>query len=298
MSMFVVILKATVEILVLASFFYMILRVLRGSRGMRMLVTIIGILIFLQFSARYLGLQTLGWLCTQIFFYLPFFLAVVFQAEIRRVLVMMNVSKLRYIKTQENIDGGRDQKLTLILMPILTHLSKNHTGALIAVEQEVGLQGICETGKFLNAPLDKDNSLLETIFYEGTPLHDGGVVIRGETIVAASCVFPLCDTDDEKKDPRWGMRHQAALGLSEQSDAVVLVVSEETGRISLAYNGKMTEIGSNEELMRKSLNQNLHVVTAEENYPMLMEMYHFFANMGQQIRRNLGLMKKHKSEQG
>ena len=296
MSMFIIILKASVEILVLASLFYMIMRVLRGSRGMRMLVTIISMLIVLQFSAHFFELQTLGWLCTQIFFYLPFFLVVVFQAEIRRVLMMMNVSKLREVKAQEGNDGEKDQKLTLILMPILTHLSKNHTGALIAVEQEVGLQGICDTGKILNAPLDKDNTLLETIFYEGTPLHDGGVVIRGETIVAASCVFPLCDTDEELKDPTWGMRHQAALGLSEQSDAVVLVVSEETGKISLAYNGKMTEIGNNEELMRRSMNQNLHVVTAEENYPVLMELFHFFMNMGQQMRRNLGLMKSKSSE--
>ena len=292
MGAFSNILKASVEILVLACLFYMILRVLRGSRGMRMLVTIVVLLIVLQFSAHFFELQTLGWLCGQIFFYLPFFLVVVFQAEIRRVLLMMNVSKLRDMKTHEANDGETDQKLTLILMPILMRLSKSRMGALIAVEQEVGLQGICDSGKILNAPLEKDNSLLETIFYEGSPLHDGGVVIRGDTIVAASCVFPLCDTDEELKDSSWGMRHQAALGLSEQSDAVVLVVSEETGRISLAYNGKMSEIGNDPERMRKMMNQNLHVVTAEEDYPILMELYHCILNMGQQIRRNLGLMKK------
>ena len=292
MGVFSIFIKASIEILVLASMFYMIMRVLRGSRGMRMLVTIVVTLIILQFSAHFFELQTLGWLCGQIFFYLPFFLVVVFQAEIRRVLLMMNVSKLRDMKTHEANDGETDQKLTLILMPILIRLSKSRMGALIAVEQEVGLQGICETGKILNAPLDKDNTLLETIFYEGSPLHDGGVVIRGDTIVAASCVFPLCDTDEELKDSSWGMRHQAALGLSEQSDAVVLVVSEETGRISLAYNGKMSEIGNDTERMRKMMNQNLHVVTAEEDYPILMELYHCLLNMGQQIRRNLGLMKK------
>lgn len=293
MGMLKIGIKASVEILVLACLFYMIMRVLRGSRGMRMLVTIIVTLIVLQFSAHFFELQTLGWLCGQIFFYLPFFLVVVFQAEIRRVLLMMNVSKLRDMKThEENNDGETDQKLTLILMPILIRLSKSRMGALIAVEQEVGLQGICETGKIINAPLDRDNSMLETIFFEGSPLHDGGVIIRRETIVAASCVFPLCDTDEELKDPSWGMRHQAALGLSEQSDAVVLVVSEETGRISLAYNGKMREIGNDTEQMRKLMNQNLHVVTAEEDYPILMELYHCLLNMGQQIRRNLGLMKK------
>ena len=287
------ILKASVEILVLACLFYMILRVLRGSRGMRMLVTIVVMLIVLQFGAHFFELQTLGWLCGQIFFYLPFFLVVIFQAEIRRVLLMMNVSKLRDIKThEESNDGETDQKLTLILMPILMRLSKNRMGALIAVEQEVGLQGICDTGKIINAPLEKDNSLLETIFYEGSPLHDGGVVIRGDTIVAASCVFPLCDTDEELKDSSWGMRHQAALGLSEQSDAVVLVVSEESGKISLAYNGKMREIGNDTEQMRRVMNQNLHVITAEEDYPILMELYHCILNMGQQVRRNLGLMKK------
>ena len=292
MNMFTVILKASVEILVLASLFYMIMRVLRGSRGMRMLVTIVVVLIILQFSAHFFELQTLGWLCSQIFFYLPFFLVVVFQLEIRRVLMMMNVSKLRDMKTHEINDGEKDQKLTLILMPILMRLSKSRMGALIAVEQEVGLQGICDSGKLLNAPLDKDNNLLETIFYEGSPLHDGGVIIRGETIVAASCVFPLCDTNEDLQDSSWGMRHQAALGLSEQSDAVVLVVSEETGRISLAYNGKMTEIGNDTERMRKMMNQNLHVVTAEEDYPILMEVYHCILNLGQLIRHDLKLTKK------
>ena len=95
MGIFSNILKASVEILVLACLFYMILRVLRGSRGMRMLVTVVVVLIVLQFSAHFFELQTLGWLCGQIFFYLPFFLVVVFQAEIRRGLLMMNVSKLR-----------------------------------------------------------------------------------------------------------------------------------------------------------------------------------------------------------
>ena len=114
MGVFSNILKASVEILVLACLFYMILRVLRGSRGMRMLVTIVVMLIVLQFSAHFFELQTLGWLCGQIFFYLPFFLVVVFQAEIRRVLLMMNVSKLRDMKTHEANDGETDQKLTLI----------------------------------------------------------------------------------------------------------------------------------------------------------------------------------------
>ena len=104
MGIFSNILKASVEILVLACLFYMILRVLRGSRGMRMLVTVVVVLIVLQFSAHFFELQTLGWLCEKIFFYLPFFLVVVFQAEIRRVLLMMNVSKLRDMKTHEAND--------------------------------------------------------------------------------------------------------------------------------------------------------------------------------------------------
>jgi diadenylate cyclase len=118
---------------------------------------------------------------------------------------------------------------------VVSSLSRTKTGAIIAIERQISLEPFCENGTLLNAPLV--GRLLSSIFFPNAPLHDGGVVIRGETILAARCVFPL----SPREDIGFGMRHRAALGLSEQTDAVVVVVSEETGAVSIAYDGRLIQ---------------------------------------------------------
>lgn len=242
-----------IEILILAVVYYYVIQVLRGTRGMVMICTVIGLLLATWFTAKLCHFHVLEWLLEKTVSFLPFFIVVVLQPEIRRLLTMVQARTSRLQPTFKWKKDQPDHELTSILLPIVRRLSSSHTGGLIAIEQKVGLGGWAVSGAMLNAPL-RANPLLETIFYEGSPLHDGGVIIRKREIVAAGCIFPLVERADG--DVRYGTRHQAAVGLSEQSDAIVIVVSEETGRISLAVEGTMWHV-TNIEQFRDELNTRL-----------------------------------------
>lgn len=231
-----VIIKNAFEIGILAALFYLILRRLRGTRGMVMFSSIFILFALLQTATFILDLAVLSWILQKILYFMPFIVLIIFQNEIRRLLTVISI---QYLRTQHWQKRGQtlENPLVKILCDICDTLSRSNTGALIAIEQKISLDSHAETGKIINAPLLADNTLLETIFYSGTPLHDGGVVLRDNNIHAAGCVFPLCEKEDFRS--AHGMRHQAAVGLSEQTDAVVIVVSEETGAISIAYNGHL-----------------------------------------------------------
>ena len=149
------------------------------------------------------------------------------------------------------VSKGEESKLTHILSEIVGRFSDSKTGALIALERKISLAEYYVLGRVIQAPLE-DNMLLETIFYPGSPLHDGGVIISNGLIEAAGCAFPLCKNLEITL--AYGMRHQAAVGLSENSDAVVIVVSEETGTVSLAINGQLQKMVSVEQF-RQQLNR-------------------------------------------
>ncbi len=216
------------QILVLTVAVYYVLNLFRRTRSAQMLGALVVIVVVLFLLAWMADLQVLGWIVAKIIVYVAFALVVIFQPEIRQTLAMVG----RGWRASGHAASSSDRFIEG-MVEVASSLSRTKTGALIAIERQISLDAYCENGTMLNAPLVA--KLLEAIFYPKAPLHDGGVIIRGETIVAARCVFPL----SSREDIGYGMRHRAALGLSEQSDAVILIVSEETGDISIAYDGRL-----------------------------------------------------------
>ena len=216
------------QILVLTVAVYYVLNLFRRTRSAQMLGALVGIVIVLTLLAWMADLQVLGWIVGKIIVYVAFALVVIFQPEIRQALAVIG----RGWRASGHAASSSDHFIAG-MVEVASALSRTKTGALIAIERQISLDAYCENGTMLNAPLV--SKLLQAIFYPKAPLHDGGVIIRGETIIAARCVFPL----SAREDIGYGMRHRAALGLSEQSDAVILIVSEETGDISIAYEGRL-----------------------------------------------------------
>jgi diadenylate cyclase len=190
------------------------------------------ILIIVAFIAQRLGLTTFNFLIGR--FWPVFILAfvILFAPEIRRALA--EVGQRRFFRgfLKEAEPGYLDQ-----IIEAVNNLSKKKKGALIALERETGLKTYIETGIRLDSEVSRE--LLSTIFLPTTPLHDGAVIIQGNRVAAAGCLLPFTRNPDVSK--RMGMRHRAALGLSEETDAVVVVISEETGKISLAVGGRLTK---------------------------------------------------------
>ncbi len=226
--------RAGIEILVLALVYYAVLRFVRGTRGAGILkglglVAVVG-LIGVLFLARFLGLQVLGGIAGELVALFGFALVVVFQPELRRALVRLGQSPLFgfFVRSRKEVTDH--------VVEAVETMSRKRVGALIAIERDVSLRGYMEGGVHLDAEVTA--ALLVTIFNPATPLHDGAVVIQGERVVAAGCLFPL--TENVEAGSGLGTRHRAAIGVTEDSDAITVVVSEETGRISMAVKGKMT----------------------------------------------------------
>ncbi|MGE4489306.1 MAG: diadenylate cyclase CdaA [Kiritimatiellales bacterium] len=216
------------EILILAMIFYFLLKFFRGTRGSAILTGLAMLFAVLILITRFTNLLILNWLLQKLMVYLALAMMVIFQPEIRRALARLG--------RQGNFIGSKARKaLTDPIADAVILLASRKIGALIAIEREVETKGIQDTGTRMNSEVSAE--LLASIFYPGTPLHDGGVIISGETIAAAGCVFPLTQNDDLARN--LGTRHRAAIGLTEETDTVVIVVSEETGVISIAYNGRL-----------------------------------------------------------
>ncbi|MFW6145954.1 MAG: diadenylate cyclase CdaA [Planctomycetota bacterium] len=210
------------------------MRFLEGTRGERLFKGAILLLVVVYVFIRLLpsggGWDRLDFLYGRFLFFAFLGFVVVFQPELRRAL--MQLGQTRLFRGQ----SGRVERLVRELSNSAAYLSRNKIGALIALERQVGLGALVETGVPLDAQVTAE--LLNTIFYPGSTLHDMGVVIQENRITAAGVQFPLAESG--ATDRSLGSRHRAALGLSEESDAVVMVVSEETGRVSLAYDGQLS----------------------------------------------------------
>jgi diadenylate cyclase len=225
--------RVLLEMLLIGGVVYASLRFLQGTRGARLMRSI-GLIIVVSFIVVRLVAAKLE--LDRISYLYPYFLGavflitlIVFQSELRRGLLMLGGGWW---------SGAWAKQTGLIIEPIVeaaAHLSKRKVGALIAIERSVGIAGVTESGKQIDGEVSAE--LLEAIFWPGAVLHDMGVVIREGRLVAASCQFPL--TDSEDVDLSLGSRHRAALGLSEESDALIVVVSEETGTISVAEHGRL-----------------------------------------------------------
>lgn len=219
---------AAVDILIIAYIFYKFYQILAQTRAVQV---VRGVLFFvgLYVLSKILKLETFSWLLDQIAGVAVLAIFVLFQPELRRVL-----TKLGQSNWVNKIIRKNPQDLNEILLAVNNfHLISR--GALIVFEREVGLKNFIESGTTINSKIS--TQLLMTIFFDKTPLHDGAVIIKNDQIVAAGCYLPL--SDSTAIDQKYGTRHRAALGIAEETDAVVVVVSEETGKISLAYDSKL-----------------------------------------------------------
>lgn len=228
-----------VQILILACVFYYVFLFFRGTRGAQVLVGLILSLVILILLTQFFKLDALEWVLRKVPLYLATGLLVIFQPEIRRALAELGKQPVFTTSTENRnrID---------YIVEAMTTLSEHKIGALVAVEREIGTRTMQEDGIKLDAPLVPE--LLASIFYPHTPLHDGGVIIKGNRIMAARCQFPLSHNTDLQKT--LGMRHRAAVGMSEETDAVVIIVSEETGAMSVSYHGRLSRALDGERLKR------------------------------------------------
>lgn len=219
-----------VQIVVVAYLVYRLLLLWAGTRAIQMLVGLI--LLFAVYAlAGVLELELILYLLEFVFTYGVLAAIVVFQPELRNVLARLGQSRFwRFFSRPEQTTETQHE-----LAHAAEVLARKHIGAILAVEREVGLEEYARRGAEVNAPVTAE--LVEAIFTPYGPLHDGAVIIRGETILAARCILPL--TQFPVTDRSLGTRHRAAIGLSEETDALVIVVSEETGAISLALRGRL-----------------------------------------------------------
>jgi diadenylate cyclase len=222
------------QLLLIGVVVWMIFRFLRGTRGARLLKGAALLLAFIYLGIRVLpkndDWQRIEFLYGNFLVFATIAVVVAFQPELRRALIQ--IGQARFFRGLH----GDVPALVDALLDAATYLSRNRIGALLAVERTVGLGGFIESGTPINGAVT--SNLLRTIFYPGGALHDMGLIIREGRIAAAGCQFPLAESGDV--DPSLGSRHRAALGLAQESDALVVVVSEETGRISLAYDGQIS----------------------------------------------------------
>lgn len=227
-------LRAITQIILFFLFFYAALRFMEGTRGAGifrgLVVFIVVAFVFLNLISEWFKLDVVAYLLKNwILNALVIGTIVLFQPELRKAFVRLgqNPTLLNFFKGESHVVQE--------VVTAVGHLAATRTGAIIAIEREVGLGSYLESGTRLDAELS--GALLESIFYPGNPLHDGGVVIQHERIASAGCLFPL--SEDTDLDRSLGTRHRAAIGLTDESDAIAVVVSEETGHISVGVGGKL-----------------------------------------------------------
>ncbi len=240
-------LRIFVEIGLMTFLIYSILLFLRGTRSAPVLAGFTVLAIALWLISASLRLEVIEWLLMKMWALAAVAVLVIFQPEIRRAFAELGSSQPRLRNTSKQ----RMQRIDTLINSVL-FLANHRIGALIAIERDIGMRAICETGTKIQAPLTQE--LLTTFFFPNTPLHDGGVIVKGGTIVAAGCIFPL--TKDTNMGKNLGTRHRAGVGLTEETDAVVIIVSEESGAISLAYKGRLVR-GLNRHRLERHLRTHL-----------------------------------------
>ncbi|MGX7092788.1 diadenylate cyclase CdaA [Hutsoniella sourekii] len=234
-----------IQVLDILIIWFVVYKLIMYARGTQMMNLLKGVFVFILTKSltSFLGLQTLDWLLDQILNSAVVALIVLFQPELRRALQVIGQNIFRNRRSHKN----PSVRLIEDLEYALKYMSRRKIGALIAIEQSDELAEYIETGIALDSKIT--NQLLINIFVPNTPLHDGAVVIKNYRIAAASCFLPLSENDQISKD--LGTRHRAAIGLSEVTDALTLIVSEETGGISITHNNTLYRELSNQELKEK-----------------------------------------------
>jgi diadenylate cyclase len=217
------------DILIVAFIIYQLLQFIRGTHAVQMALGAL-VLVVLYWASLWFNLQTVNWLLRTFLPFMVFGIIVIFQAEIRKVLAHLGKTPFPF-----GFVAQRKEEVIDEVVLAATTLASQHTGAIMVVEREMGLRSYIETGIALDALLTYD--LLISIFNPGTPLHDGAVVIQGNRVAAAACFLPL--TVNPELSRTLGSRHRAAIGVTEDTDAIAVVVSEETGTISLVAGGQI-----------------------------------------------------------
>ncbi|HRA66589.1 MAG: diadenylate cyclase CdaA [Caldilinea sp.] len=218
--------------------FYGLFRLFRGTRAVQLVRGVLVFLIIFSILGQTIDLPAFNWLMRSAAPMVLVAIPVIFQPELRRALERVGRSAPLLMRRGDTSQG---QTLIAEIVKSIEWLAQRRYGALLVFEGVTGLAEIVDSGIIINA--EASSELLTTVFFPNTPLHDGAVIIRKERVLAASCVLPL--TDRELADSQMGTRHRAAIGVTEQSDALVIVVSEETGRVSVARNGRIVRIDSN-----------------------------------------------------
>jgi diadenylate cyclase len=245
------ILTSALDILIVAFLIFQVYKSLKGSQAIQ-IAKGLGVILLVFILSKLLRLQTLNWILTYLLNFGIIAIIILFQPEFRKLLIRFGEGKnIGFFSHEE-----REQVFT-DLIESLTYMSKKRIGALIVIRRHNFLGGVIETGVKMDALLS--SRLLISIFNKKSFLHDGAVIIYSNRIMAAACILPLSDNPNLDKDI--GTRHRAALGISEESDALVLVVSESSGRISAAVDGKLHTIPSAQ--IRQKLE---HFYTQEENH--------------------------------
>jgi len=226
-------LRNLIDILLVAAVIYSILWLVRGTQAVQLLRGVILLALVIALVGTIAGLTAFNWLMKSGAQALVLIVAIILQPELRRAL-----DRLGRAGGAALFSSSADINLQRTITEIASacrHLSERRHGALIIIERETGLQDHIETGVEMDSVVADE--LLQTIFFPNTALHDGAVIVRGDRIVAAACVLPLAETI--VSDTHLGTRHRAAVGITEQTDAIAIVVSEETGIISMARNGRI-----------------------------------------------------------
>ena len=226
--------RNVIDILVVALAIYWLLWVAQGTRATQLIRGIVTLLVVVFLAGTIFQLTALNWVLGQIWPVLLVSLPVIFQPEIRRALEQLGQTRSWLPQLRPRINEATGRTVDEVVKAA-TQLARHRYGALIVLEQDTGLQDYVERGVAIDGLLTRQ--LLINLFYPNSPLHDGAAVIRNGRIIAASVVLPL--SDNTAATSQLGTRHRAALGISEQSDAIAVVVSEETGQISVAENGHL-----------------------------------------------------------
>ena len=227
------IIRKIVDISLVWFIFYYILKNIRYNVKLSLIFKGVAFVVVLKLISDLLGFVTVGYLLDYIIQWGPVALIIIFQPEIRTILEQLGRSQL--LGRHKVLTVDEREHWVYEMVNAIDYLRKERIGALIVIERDISLGNYIDRAKKLYADLSSD--LLIAIFYEGNPLHDGGVIIQGDRITCAGAVFPT--SNSSKLNRRLGTRHRAALGLAEETDAICIVVSEETGRVSIALKGDM-----------------------------------------------------------
>mgnify|MGYP004457770541 CR=1 FL=1 len=228
------IIKKLIDVGLVWLFFYYILKNLRNNVKMVLLFKGIAFIVIIKIFSDLLGLSTIGSLLEYVIMWGPLALIIIFQPEIRNILEQLGRNQL--LGRHKILTMDEREKLVYEIIQAIEYLKKSRIGALMVIERDVSLNDYIERSRKIYA--DISSELLISIFFPNNPLHDGGVIIQGDKITSACAVFPT--STNMKISRRLGTRHRAGLGISEETDAIAIIVSEETGRVSIAINGELS----------------------------------------------------------